>query len=133
MPVIDADGHVEESPATFGDAFLEPAYRARRPVVVATEQRAFWMVDDRLIPKLVGRACNVMGTPTGHGVLVREITTRKPESVESLELRGTAARQRDNAREDIDLQVIYPTLFLAGALGGRGRSGGRTQRARGGA
>jgi predicted TIM-barrel fold metal-dependent hydrolase len=116
MPVIDVDGHVEESPATFSDDFLDPAYRDRRPIVVAGGNRAFWMVDDRLIPKLVGRAPNVMGTPTGHGTVLREISAKKPESIESLELKGTAARLADIRREDIDLQVIYPTLFLAGSL-----------------
>lgn len=116
MQVIDADGHVEESPATFGDEFLDRDYRERRPAVVLSGNRAFWMVEDRLIPKLVGRAPNVMGTPTGHGAVLREISAKKVESVESLELRGTAARRADTAREDIDVQVIYPTLFLAGAL-----------------
>lgn len=116
MPVLDADGHVEESPATFGDDFLDPAYRTRRPSVVTSGSRAFWMIDDRLLPKLVGRACNVLGTPTGHDKLLREITAKKPESIESLELRGTAARRADNAKEGIDLQVIYPTLFLVGSL-----------------
>lgn len=116
MPVIDADGHVEESAATFSDEFLDPHYRERRPIVIAGGNRAFWMVDDRLVPKLVGRAPNVMGTPTGHGTILREISAKKPESVESLELRGTAARLQDIRREDIDVQVIYPTLFLAGSL-----------------
>jgi len=116
MPVIDADGHVEEHEATFSDDFLEPAFRDRRPVIVASGNRAFWMCDDRLIPKLVGRACNVMGTPTGYGHVPREITAAKPESVESLELHGTAIRLADNQREDIDLQVLYSTLFLAGPL-----------------
>ncbi len=116
MPVIDADGHVEESPATFADDFLDPAYRDRRPAVVTSGDRAFWMVDDRLIPKLQGRAPNVMGTPTGHGTVLREISARKTESVESLELRGTASRRADIEQEDIDVQVIYPTLFLAGSL-----------------
>lgn len=116
MPVIDADGHVEESPATFSDDFLDPAYRERRPVVVASGNRAFWMVDDRLIPKLVGRAPNVMGTPTGYDTVLREISAKKTETVESLELRGTRARRADIAQEEIDVQVIYPTLFLAGPL-----------------
>lgn len=56
MQVIDADGHVEESPATFGDEFLDPDYRERRPAVILSGNRAFWMVEDRLIPKLQGRA-----------------------------------------------------------------------------
>src|SRR5688500_8755688 len=68
MAVIDADAHVEEWAATFSDKYLDPAFRARRPEVVATE---------------------------------------------SLELREPAARLADMDREGLDLQVIYPTLFLA--------------------
>ena len=34
MMVIDADAHVEESPATFSDKYLDPAFRDRKPQVV---------------------------------------------------------------------------------------------------
>lgn len=34
MRLIDADGHVEESPATFSDKYLAPAFRSQRPQVV---------------------------------------------------------------------------------------------------
>ena len=31
MRYIDADGHVEENPATFDDKYLDPAFRPVRP------------------------------------------------------------------------------------------------------
>ena len=34
MRVIDADGHVNECPATFDDKYLDPAFRSRRPAIV---------------------------------------------------------------------------------------------------
>ena len=34
MRYIDADGHVEENPATFDDKYLDPAFRPVRPRVV---------------------------------------------------------------------------------------------------
>ena len=41
MIVIDADAHVEESPATFDDAYLDPAFRKRKPQVVNSEGRLY--------------------------------------------------------------------------------------------
>jgi len=35
------------------------------------------MVDDRLVPKLFGRAPNVMGAPTGHGATLRKFSARR--------------------------------------------------------
>ena len=32
-----ADGHVEESPATFDDKYLDPGFRAQRPRVVGVD------------------------------------------------------------------------------------------------
>ena len=40
MYLVDADGHVEESETTFSDQFLDPAFRAQRPRVVAVDQMA---------------------------------------------------------------------------------------------
>src|SRR5437867_13146672 len=40
-------------------------------------------------------------------------TQSKPESLESLQLRGPDARLRDMDAEDLGVAVLYPTLFLA--------------------
>ena len=36
MRYVDADGHVEESLATFDDKYLDPNFRAQRPRVVGS-------------------------------------------------------------------------------------------------
>lgn len=113
MDVLDADGHVEEWSATFGDEYLDPEFHHARPVVIAGEKRAYWMIQDRVFPQLVGPGCHILGTPTGYGTMKPDITTVKPETVDSLELRDTAARIADMTREGLDLQVLYPTLFVA--------------------
>ena len=51
MRVIDADGHVEENPATFSDAYLDPAFRAQRPRVIGMDGLAYWMIDEQLYPQ----------------------------------------------------------------------------------
>ncbi len=66
MRYVDADGHVEESPATFDDKYLDPAFRAQRPRVVGVDGMVYWDIDEQLFPRRVGRGCNNLGTPTSY-------------------------------------------------------------------
>jgi len=63
MRVIDADGHLEESPATFSDAYLDPAYRSQRPKVVNIDGMIYWMLEEQLFPRRLGKGCHNLGTP----------------------------------------------------------------------
>ena len=115
MRVIDADGHVEENPITFSDKYFAPEFRAHRPQVVpGTEDGlAYWMIDEQLFPRRVGRGCNNLGTPVSYqGKPVRH-AQRKPDTVGSMELTHLDERLKIMDEEGIDLQVLYPTLFLA--------------------
>lgn len=115
--VIDADGHVEECPETFADPYLEQPWRARRPQVVGNDSgRAFWLIEDQLFPRLTGRGCHILGTPTGYRSERAEVSTWKPETFASIEMRDVDQRFHDMKKEGIDLQVIYPTLFIAPQL-----------------
>ena len=116
LAVIDADGHVEEHELTFSDKYLEPAFRRQRPQVVGTDGLAYWMIDEQLFPRRLGRGCHNLGTPTSYGGKRTLFTQTKPESLESLELRDPGARLRDMDAEDLRLAVLYPTLFLAHPL-----------------
>src|SRR2546426_8969509 len=113
LVVIDADGHVEEHELTFSDKYLDPAFRAQRPQVVATDRLAYWMIEEQLLPGRRGRGPHNLGTPTSYGGKRTLFTQAKPESLESLELRGPDARLRDMDAEDLGVAVLYPTLFLA--------------------
>jgi hypothetical protein len=113
LVVIDADGHVEEHELTFSDKYLDPAFRAQRPQVVGTGGLAYWMIEEQLFPRRLGRGCHNLGTPTSYGGRRTLFTQTKPESLESLELRDPGARLRDMDAEDLGVAVLYPTLFLA--------------------
>jgi predicted TIM-barrel fold metal-dependent hydrolase len=113
MPYIDADGHLEESPATFADAYLDPAFRAQRPRVVGVDGLAYWDIDEQLFPRRVGRGCNNLGTPTSVDGKPTAHSLGKPESVGCMELTDIEARLQIMDEEEIAVQVIYPTLFLA--------------------
>ena len=113
MRYIDADGHIEESPATFSDAYLDPAFRAQRPRVVAVDGMVYWDIDEQLFPRRVGRGCNNLGTPTSHDGKPALHALGKPESPGCMELSDIRARLAIMDEEDIAVQVIYTTLFLA--------------------
>lgn len=113
MRYIDADGHLEESPATFADAYLDPAFRAQRPRVVGVDGLAYWDIDEQLFPRRVGRGCNNLGTPTSFDGKPTAHSQGKPESVGCMELSDIEARLQIMDEEEIAVQVIYPTLFLA--------------------
>jgi uncharacterized protein len=113
MRYIDADGHVEENPATFDDKYLDPTFRAVRPRVVAMDGLVYWSIDEQLFPRRVGRGCNNLGTPTNYNGKPATHTLGKPESIGCMELSDLRARLDIMDEEQITVQVLYTTLFLA--------------------
>jgi predicted TIM-barrel fold metal-dependent hydrolase len=113
MRVIDADGHVEENLDTFSDKYLEPSYRALRPRVTGMEGLAYWVIDEQLYPRRVGPGCHNLGTPTNYNGQLAAHAKGKTDSLASMELSDVGARVKAMDEEDIAIQVIYTTLFLA--------------------
>jgi predicted TIM-barrel fold metal-dependent hydrolase len=113
MKYIDADGHVEECPTTFSDQYLEPAFRPQRPSVIGRDGLAYWVIDEQMFPRRVGRGCNNLGTPASYDGIPTRHTALKPDTIESMELTDINARLRSMDAEDIAIQVVYPSLFLA--------------------
>lgn len=113
MRVIDADGHVEENIDTFSDKYLDPAYRALRPRVTGVDGLAYWVIEEQLYPRRVGPGCNNLGTPTNVNGQIAAHSLGKKESIANMELDDIPARLKLMDEEDIAIQVIYTTLFLA--------------------
>ena len=113
MRVIDADGHVEENVDTFSDKYLDPAFRGLRPRVTGVDGMAYWVIDEQLHPRRVGPGCHNLGTPTNVNGQIAAHSLSKQESIASMELDDIAARLKLMDDEDIAIQVIYTTLFLA--------------------
>ncbi len=115
MRVIDADGHVEENVVTFSDKYFAPEFRPQRPQVVAGsgEGLAYWMIDEQLFPRRVGRGCNNLGTPASYQGKPTRHALRKADTVGSMELTNLGERLKIMDEEGIAIQVLYPTLFLA--------------------
>jgi len=113
MRYVDPDGHVEESIATFSDKYLDPAFRSQCPRVVGMDGMVYWMIEEQLFPRRVGRGAHNLGTPVSfEGKLARH-SAKKPDSIESMELSDVKARLQAMDEEGIAISVIYPTLFLA--------------------
>ena len=102
MGAIDADAHVIETMATFD--YIEPEYRHLRPRVVrqvegeharsneGATMKEYWIIDGRLQPK--------------------EHNVGSNTSEESREMRDVKARLEHMDALDIEVQVLYPTVFL---------------------
>src|SRR5262245_46131833 len=66
MRIIDADGHVLEKNIPWAD-LLEAPYRDRAPREVKDNRGfSFIMIEGRLTPKPVGKACSFVGAPRSH-------------------------------------------------------------------
>lgn len=107
---FDCDSHVEEWEGTFSDAYLEPAFRDRRPVVVETgefEHDYTWVIDGERI-RVGGSPSSKSGIPSTE--YLKMAKWRGP--FESGEFRSAAARLAVMDAEDAWLSVNYPTLFL---------------------
>ena len=117
----DADGHVHESEATFSDRYLDPEFRARRPVVVETgvPDDWVWVVDEKVYPRSSGPGGGHGGPKVGsrNGVISPRYQATKPfDPVESTEFHSAAARLKQMDQEHIAVQVNYPTMFLGWPL-----------------
>ena len=111
-PIIDADSHVEEADCVWDH--LEPRYAARRPTVVTRPpqpggfaQNASWLIDGEAFPRPYGRAPSIYGTP-----VTSEFAGSKKFSIASQTLSPARARIPDMDAMGIDVQVIFPTVFL---------------------
>jgi predicted TIM-barrel fold metal-dependent hydrolase len=110
--VIDADSHVEEPTEAW--EYLDAEYRDRKPFPIAVPNRpilanlnAFWWVDGQIFPKISGRGHTVFGTPpeSNHA-------KSKTFSIGSQTLTKVPERLQDMNRASVDIQVIFPTVFL---------------------
>jgi uncharacterized protein len=113
MRLIDSDGHLEESPATFADAYLDPKYRSERPRVVNIDGMIYWMLEEQLFPRRLGKGCHNLGTPASFNGQPSPHARKKVDPIASMELSDINERLRSMDEEEIGVQVIYPTLFLA--------------------
>src|SRR5262245_18839018 len=97
MRIIDADGHVDEKNIPWAELLEEP-YRNRAPRVVPDNRGIpFIMMDGRLTPKPVGKACSFVGAPR----------SRHPQATTGMT--DPHQRLKDMDLEGIDTAVLFGT------------------------
>jgi uncharacterized protein len=95
MPTIDADAHVLETERTW--EYMDRSKADYRPRIVRTEtpfrgQNEWWLVDGQLRQK--------------------QTNVGQDASAEAREMADVAARLRHMDELGIDIQVLYPTIFI---------------------
>lgn len=92
MPTIDADAHVIETERTW--EYMEPAEAEFRPVRMSPGQgkREFWFIDGR--------------------VFSRGVNVNRDIPAASREMQDIELRLKHMDELEIDVQVLYPSLFL---------------------
>lgn len=111
--IIDADTHICE-PAEMWELMPKELY-PRRPVMATLPsdtlyggRNAVWLIDGNIFPKPVGKGGFSLATPcqTDFG------RARTDIQIAARQITDAQARVKDMDRLDVDLQIVYPTLFL---------------------
>lgn len=112
----DADGHVSESEVTFSDRYWDAGPGTQRPEVIdmGPDRALRWLIDTRAFPVRTG-PYQQAGFPLSKDGRPARVTPgiHAADPVESAELRTVAARLDQLDRENTQVQVIYPTMFLS--------------------
>ena len=107
MVTIDADAHVVESDRTWD--YMDPADRQYRPAIVrpAGTKLAYWFIDG----KLRGFARPVL-TAQEFAEVSQRAGRRMDTPEETSQAENVPARLRHMDELGIDIQVLYPTIFI---------------------
>ena len=114
MPgVFDADTHIAESEAMW--RLIDKEMYPRRPVLARIpedtwyqDRNAFWLIDGEIFPKPAGKASFSLITPSAQ----KKESGRGDIHLAVRELTDPLARLKDMDKIGVEVQVVYPTLFL---------------------
>ena len=112
MPVIDADGHILEPEEIFREMPAEFYPRRPIPVYLPTDTlredfNGCWIIEGKTCPAMGGRGRTTFFIPGD------ERSKKMDVRISSQTLADMDARLADLDRFSIDVQVIFPTMFLA--------------------
>jgi predicted TIM-barrel fold metal-dependent hydrolase len=108
MPVIDADAHVMEGPHTW--EFCDPSEKQYMPIEMSPgpeARRHFWFIDGKIrghVRHVIKRdEFEALAADTGRDMVV---------PAEAQHMQDVQARIADMDRTKVDVQVLYPTIFI---------------------
>jgi predicted TIM-barrel fold metal-dependent hydrolase len=117
--VIDTDSHVYESEATFSDKYWDPKFKDQRPIVIEADSfgSLAWLIDSRTFPIRSGPGQKLGGTPASKGgVPSLQQRNKVHDPLDSSEFHNAAARLAIMDRENVAIQVNFPTMLLSWPL-----------------
>jgi predicted TIM-barrel fold metal-dependent hydrolase len=108
MPTIDSDAHVVESEHTWD--FMEPAHQKYRPLIVRPRGEngsEYWYIDGKIrgLVRVILTAKEIADVAERTG---RDMGTPR----ETREMENVPARLRHMDELGIDIQILYPTIFI---------------------
>jgi len=114
MPlIVDSDTHIAESQGMWRT--FPPELMPRRPVLVSGPtdtlygtKNVFWLIDGNIFPKPAGKGGFSLITPSESEFQ----RSRGDIAIACREGTDVGARLADMDRQGVDVQVVYPTLFL---------------------
>ncbi|MGE5216315.1 MAG: amidohydrolase family protein [Chloroflexota bacterium] len=114
MPgIIDADTHISEGEAMW--AMMDKEMFPRRPVLLKAPEdtlygprNAFWLIDGNIFPKPNGKGSFRLITPSASKLE----TSRGDIHLAYREMTDIPGRLRDMDKLGVEIQVVFPTLFL---------------------
>ena len=123
MKVMDCDSHVQEGEQTFTDGYWDQAYRGRRPMVVASDVQGnlSFIIDSLTHQRITGPSITLSGSPMSKNGVPSPLFAKQMEAasakghidtLESAELRNAKARVEQMDREDLAVQVNFPSMLL---------------------
>ena len=111
---FDADTHIVEGPAVW--EFMD-TLKERKPALVTvpeppseTMRDVFWLIDGNIFPKPGGtKGSMALHTPSR----TKSELARQDSTLGTREITDVAGRVSDMDKSEAEIQVIYPTIFLA--------------------
>ena len=127
MKVYDADSHVWEGEHTFSDRYWDPRFKGRRPIVVESDPMGnlSFIIDGRAFPRPNGPFSAAGGNPVSkNGVpspFFKQLVASSAkkgfvDTLESAEFHTAKARLDQMDREDVLVEVNYPSMLLTWPL-----------------
>ena len=114
LGVVDADTHIAEPQRMW--EFIDEEMYPRRPVLVSLPDdtlygasNATWLIDGNIFPKPSGKGGFRLVTPSE----AKSQSSRGDITIASREITDPKIRLADMDRLGIQIQVIYPTLFMS--------------------
>jgi predicted TIM-barrel fold metal-dependent hydrolase len=111
--IIDADTHISEGEAMW--AMFDKDMYPRRPVLLKSPEdtlygprNAFWLIDGNIFPKPNGKGSFRLITPSASKFELARGDIHLPYR----EMTDIPGRLRDMDKLGVDVQVVFPTLFL---------------------